>query len=364
MILRVCVIAAYLAASGVGLTDARSAEFKIVSSTAPTTNRFSGAPILTGRNARSPCHIRLEGTIKNGDLKRLQQALARIGHDKWLPWPPIGLCLDSRGGSYMAAIRIAKAMLGKSDNSSAPRPNWGSIWTVVAEEDECYSACAVIFMAGNILEDLHLGPTINRYLHVRGQLGFHSPYLAFTEKADVNFSGETVKKAFRQGTLAVRELTRLGQGGHGKPEPKRFPTDLINEMVSRDAKNLYFIDTVLKAAKYEIALYGGSKPSRVGPCEYDNICLHAGYPGNTNCSKGWKVIRNKYLFSGDDDSNAGGYGSEALYHCVLKMTGKNLKYYSELVDSTRSKLDEHNFLEVPWWYYYAPSTRIASLGDG
>ncbi|MBU0498696.1 MAG: hypothetical protein KJ558_05875 [Gammaproteobacteria bacterium] len=365
-----------------------AAEFTVVSETGPQTKDAESGfdnPILTGRNAATPCQIRMQGDIVEGDLNRLKQALsqfrAKRGDNPDLP-NHVGLCLASRGGSYMEAIRIAKAMLGKPQTEEDEDSLTGPLrtWTVVGDGDECYSACAIIFMAGNIyIVDEMIGPYSERHLHVRGKLGFHSPYLAFPASASETYTADTVKKAFREGALAVRELVRLGEkvnNGGQADDPSLLPQKLITEMLAHGEDDLYFIDRVGKAVVHSIDLFGADRPQRIGACEYDDICgaahtskQYASWVDEptrtTNCSKHWKTLKGKYLFSGDGGigDNTGGYGAEGLMYCVLMKTGdaaNPIQYAAELIESQQSSLNL-NFLDPPWWFYYPPATPLNTL---
>lgn len=367
---------------------ANAAEFSIVNRSGPATGKYLGNPILTGRNALSPCHIRLEGEIREGDLERLKTVLKQYllinpGPERAEHQKHVGLCLNSHGGSYMEAIRVAKAMLGKRQRGQSENfdPEPLRTWTVVDEKDECYSACAILFMAGNIyIEDEMIGPSYSRHLHINGRLGFHSPYLPFKGEPGTTYTADTIKLAFRQGALAVRELTKLGDNilhGGQMSDPNLMPRALINEMLATSEGDLYFIDSVGKVIAYRISLFGGKRPSKVGFCEFDNICGNHHYKeliSNSeiksviepqSCSKFWKIVRGKYLFSADTRTgDTGGYGGEGLSYCVLSKVSRGsgrIKYYSDLVEDKGAKLNKYSFREADWWYYYSSTRAIRSL---
>lgn len=364
---------------------ANAAEFSIVSQSGPATEKFFGKPILTGQNAQTPCHIRLEGKIVRGDLNQLQITLDQLRALRGDKYPKhVGLCLHSPGGSYMEAIRIAKAMLGKAkyqlESGGLLDRKLLRTWTVVNKNDECFSACAVIFMAGNIyIDDESFGPSYSRHLHINGRLGFHSPYLPFKGSADTTYTADTIKLAFRQGALAVRELTKLGDNilhGGQMSDPNLMPRALINEMLATSEGDLYFIDQVGKVIAYRISLFGGKQPSKVGFCEYDNICGNHHYKelitrdNNSTktpqrCSPYWTSARGNLLYSGGNrKGDIGGFGGEGLYYCVLRKIAKEsgrIEYYSDLVESKKSKLNKYSFSEAEWWYYYPSNSYLKSL---
>jgi hypothetical protein len=109
------------------------------------------------------------------------------------------LCLNSPGGDYREGLRVAGYLMEKS------------VGTAVAEGGECYSACAIIFMGGTFPWKGEL----NRYLHVRGILGFmHHTSRARQKRA--KFSSRPSRPAslsakasgpFRSSCASVSEMT-------------------------------------------------------------------------------------------------------------------------------------------------------------
>ena len=71
------------------------------------------------------------------------------------------LSLDSKGGSFEEALRIANLLLARY------------VTTTIQDNHECLSACAIIFMAGTYLTTI--GPQIGRTMAANATLGFRSP---------------------------------------------------------------------------------------------------------------------------------------------------------------------------------------------
>src|SRR6185369_1822365 len=89
------------------------------------------ATVTRGEQA---CNIRLDGSIKQGDNAQVADELAKIQAGAH-----VVLCLNSPGGSYNAALAVIETLLG-ADRIVA---------TMVPRGANCYSACALIFLAGH-----------------------------------------------------------------------------------------------------------------------------------------------------------------------------------------------------------------------
>jgi len=109
------------------------------------------------------CTLRMSGGITDGDFDYVRQYVERFRTN--YEGDIIYLCLNSNGGSYPETLKIVEWLLSGEGRG---------IGTVVPAEAKCFSACAFVFMAGNFEYDHGQVPA--RWLHVRGQLGFHAPY--------------------------------------------------------------------------------------------------------------------------------------------------------------------------------------------
>lgn len=186
------------------------------------------------------CNLLIAGDIRSGDLKRVRHVFGAVRQDS----DYAGFaCLHSSGGSYQEALRIAKFFLEKG------------IGTLVRSGDRCFSACAIMFMAGTWSSDAGKSPS--RLLHVRGRLGFHAPYLRLSTGT---YDKRTIENSFKAGLSALTELIALEPG---VPHLEFFPKQLIVEMVRREPDEAFLIDTVRKAIKFDVSLYGLAQPKRI-----------------------------------------------------------------------------------------------------
>lgn len=79
---------------------------------------------------------------------------------------PVLLMLSSNGGSFAAALQIVDALA-----------EYGKIITIVDAGHNCNSACALIFLAGNI------DGRPARIMHMDATVGLHQPYIPISRGA-------------------------------------------------------------------------------------------------------------------------------------------------------------------------------------
>lgn len=193
----------------------------------------SAADLTPGGTQIMGCDVTLSGQIGPGDAARFaayRQSDAARGHyaDNWV------LCLDSPGGSYAEGIAIARDVFGSE------------ISTAIGPGQRCESACALIFMAGNIGAGDGYTET-KRRLHPAGTLGFHAPGLTVRNGA---YSEETVNQAYAvavqsvRAFLELRDTTRLN-----------FPESLLIEMLGTPPSDMRHVETIEDAALWKIDIF-------------------------------------------------------------------------------------------------------------
>ncbi|MGI3163400.1 hypothetical protein [Pseudooceanicola sp. 200-1SW] len=178
------------------------------------------------------CRYKLSGPIEPGDLERLQHAL-----ESGSTGAPAILCLDSKGGSFAEAVRIAEYIDRR-------------FVTMVDKDQSCLSACAIIFMSGGYSD---VGKQAYRILRPGAQLGFHAPSITLP---DTTYSKETAEQVY--GT-ALADLTRALRGfatvkpGDQSREPI-LPVSLLIEMLLTPPDKMMMVETVNQVARWEIEL--------------------------------------------------------------------------------------------------------------
>ena len=183
-----------------------------------------------GAQDTGACTHRFTGTLENGDIAAFE-AIATDNANYAV------LCLDSPGGSFGEAVRIARLLSEKN------------IGTRIEGGAACESACALIFMAGRHVSEQAERAVRWRVLHPRGKLGFHAPALVVPEG---NYDKDTVNRAYdvALGTVgsAITELILTGvetsgmtvnlSYAVGRPVPK-VEVSAFDAYVMRAIKSLF-----------------------------------------------------------------------------------------------------------------------------
>jgi len=135
------------------------------------------------------------------------------------------------------------------------------VTTYVENRAECYSACALIFLAGQ-LNDRGGESYPARFLHVGGRLGFHAPYIDPSTLEDRAYSRTEVADSFKvaiSGVTAAIKLFDVRTFGGPKLHDDNRPwvsSSLFIEMLRKGANELFSIDTIGKAGRWGIQLIG------------------------------------------------------------------------------------------------------------
>lgn len=162
------------------------------------------------------------------------------------------ICLDSPGGSFLEALNIAKIIHAL---------NWG---TIVPKNATCESACALIFLAGSFFTE---GESVvaDRHIHATAKLGFHAPSLLLPESTDQLFDREVVMKAYK---VAIQSMAVIQQG----VELLNLRSSLLAQMLITSPDEMFYIDTIEKAQRWHIGVYGTQIPSSIGGYQMQLAC--------------------------------------------------------------------------------------------
>ncbi|MGV0910326.1 hypothetical protein [Martelella sp. FOR1707] len=204
----------------------------------------SAASILP--SDKDECAIDLTGPIVEGDFGAFLEIAHQLGLDGQLDngelinSPQNAVCLDSSGGLMLEGALMARFI-----------HDYG-ITTRIEAFAECYSACALIFMAGHAK-----GPEIeytNRILDVRGSLGFHAPFVAV--EADESMTGAEVM-AIQESLRSIMAM-QVEFGLYRSPFGMQamVPASLISALLQRGPDEVEYVDTVEEAARWDIGLAG------------------------------------------------------------------------------------------------------------
>jgi hypothetical protein len=194
--------------------------------------------------ASDKCEWTLNGAIVSGDSSKL----------KSLNWDSGNyvktLCLNSSGGSLVEGVAVAESIRAEE------------ISTLVESGQNCFSACAIAFMAGVEPPEGEGIPSISRTLDVRGKLGFHRPAILLPNNKKGGFDEETVSGAYSAINavgLLMEWLNKNTQTGVGNP----IPFSLMEEMLKHEGNNMFLIDTAGKAGRWRIEVVGYQLPNSV-----------------------------------------------------------------------------------------------------
>lgn len=209
-------------------------------------------------SAAAGCDYELSGILGDGDADRLKK----------LAEPHFGdtttFCLNSPGGSFSEALTIAQFMMHDQPY----------IRTVVGPDQSCYSACALVFMAGAYRVTSHRLP--DRWLHVRGKLGFHAPYIDPAYIGNRQLSPSDLAVAFSAAMQSSqRLLALLGQqtGNRTATNPEAWVhPGLIQRFLKHGPQDFYYVDTIAKAAAFNVSIFGTQLPDSYSSAGLSNAC--------------------------------------------------------------------------------------------
>ena len=331
IVMRRCLLVVFLY-SFFFVYPALSAEFKLLST----------SPMLDPETGE--CNIQLTGVIRSGDVERLEALLNKIEFDGELAYSSV--CLNSPGGNYVEGVKIAKLLVG-----------WGTA-TVIRDGAKCLSACAIAFMGGSHADEG--GSIIRRFLHVKGQLGFHAPYL--NVKAG-KYNKEAVNDAYFVALSAVSELMdflMLAKRRVGGDPIAQVKPGLVKAMLQRKQDEFYYIDDVGRAGLWHISLIGAKIKKDVPTLGLQNACenLYHWRVLNANHEREMNAVFPKTVFKGEVN------GGVLTFHMQIgeyeELTCRLIPPNGVFKKSYTIKLGEDEFDLTPE-SMYAPRTALFVL---
>jgi hypothetical protein len=293
-----------------------------------------------------PCGIKLSGEIVEGDAERLKGAIEK--HDRGYSVSAL-LCLDSPGGSFAEGLAMVKTIVEA-----------GHIASYIDDGAQCYSACALVFLAGSVGEGGYESPP-DRTMHVRAKLGLHAPFGA----EGVASSEQAAKAYYDAGLGAVNALMDT------------LPQDLLPDSLRRQMmqhmggeSDIFEIDTLDQAGRWKIKLAGYQPPQTLTAQMAQQGCHN---------KDSWE--------SGEEAVGDGGrpapplpsdttkdglrrltikewYGPEGGLDCfITARSGKT----GLLIDIDIESTDEYEVRDpglTPSWYLFSPAMKLAAIPVG
>lgn len=157
------------------------------------------------------------------------------------------ICLNSPGGSVAEGVRLATAFQKMG------------VGTRIAERDGCYSICAIMFMMGQAQgSEVKF---VNRKMHISAELGFHRPYMLLDSPELV--SARVLPVAYNVALENLTEIMILAASRSPWSNIPMIKPDLVQLMLQHIGDNLFLIDTVEKAGRFDIEVFGYEAPSTI-----------------------------------------------------------------------------------------------------
>ena len=225
------------------------------------------------------CDLVLEGVVEEGDAAAVEKAFASIvGNANAFSF---FLCLRSDGGDLAEAVKIAQFLL----NTQRP-----SIATVVEDGKTCASACAIIFLAGNL--PARVGAWPQRFLHPRGKLLFHSSHIdldRYTDKQLLEYLTEPssdprglkgkiidlYKGGLRDVQSVIATYYQVFMFQREELGDRWVRPSLFLEMFAQDPDEWICVDNVDAVGRWNIQVFGYQPPRAPKQQDYYNVCRNA-----------------------------------------------------------------------------------------
>ncbi|SNY90536.1 hypothetical protein SAMN04515647_0704 [Cohaesibacter sp. ES.047] len=328
------------------------------------------------------CILKMEGEIKEGDYQKLLNLIVTPDVRKEDPskpketfiWSgfskvdPRGydgdykhrrLCLNSPGGSFAEALKIAKIV----DEG---------LGTVVEKHHRCLSACALVFMSGKHATGEEDFKTIDRHIHAKASLGFHAPSL------DLGFENLPIKTVPKELVNASYSTALTNSSDILKNRALLNLRDsLFITVLETSPQEMFYIDTPGKAAMWQIDVYGIPIPKRISQQNVALACdaaaaylqdrslgkIKPDWPyqltvGASSAKGGVKKLRN--TITGIRE----GYDEEASSTCEVSINLSNVnksKGLFEKLGSLKVNNEKNFFYKIRPFQFYRRSARFSDI---
>jgi hypothetical protein len=202
------------------------------------------------------CAFNLDGPIVAGDRDRLDSLVSASRLDEF-DERTMTLCLNSPGGSFDEGIKISELIYGRG------------LSTLVADRNECYSACAFVFMSGVISDQI----APYRKLSSGAVLGFHAPYLSLS---GAKFSKEEVDEISQEMRKAILALLKISSRKTQLAGSDFLKKSLISRILENGPTDIFVVKTIAEAARWDIEIYDAiDKDALTGNVdEMKNLCTN------------------------------------------------------------------------------------------
>ncbi len=223
-----------------------------ISATVLFPSHSTAAGVLAVSNDK--CQILVSGDIEQGDYDNIV-TLAKNTRARTI-------CLNSGGGSWIEGVKIAEFVMDRF------------IGTYVDRGNECYSVCAIIFLAGarksRRVQQFTVAAGIfdkgfyrlpNRTMHVQAKVGFHAPYLTLRQKQYSASDIETARLAALQ--AFAKFLGMMARKKSVENDARYLAKRFISRALRKNPDELLMIDSIDMAGRLHVDLVGYKRPTRI-----------------------------------------------------------------------------------------------------
>lgn len=205
-----------------------------------TTAAMAG-DVLTTPGKSFDCAATLTGTIGAGDLDKIRQASRQRLFSGNRP-----LCLNSEGGAFEEAIKIADYLYDMG------------ISTAIDDGAQCLGSCAFVFLGGSSRASGVTTPKPDKSLHLNAQLGFSVPTLT-AAGSDTQAVVEAAMKA------ASDIVTRA--------EKFDMSVDFAARILAAPASDILYVRRIDEARALGLTLQGYQPPSSLSDDMVSRACI-------------------------------------------------------------------------------------------
>ena len=304
------------------------------------------AEIKKIHNHPMKCQYLLDGKIQDGDTEKVREKFSEIDR-----FPDhLAICLNSTGGSYLEALRLAKYL------------NEG-IATVIPEQSRCENACAIAFLGGRFIPSGNPDfSTTHRTIHPTAIVGF-SP---ISRELLLNEGSDNMRISAYQHMLAVIAELAAQRGFFGL----KLHDSLFEKLVGNSNQPVYYIKTVGDAVLNGIHVHNvGFNPKNI-TATIENICNNVNnsiWRRNTSVFSNHRVGKIKYIKEHLTDIRLDteyGFGQEGLEPCQIHLSGTyrtdlNLKVGIQI----NGQYVPYHFFEVPSVASFPFDTKLKNLAN-